>query len=109
MGTECTSCSFASTGFSFSWQLNNDLFSAEAVSPLGADSPYDCVSEFSQIADGAWYLPTTGNSAMNVTANVSTFAECVALCVEPDCQYVTYDYLAKTCYVRMAIEPYLAG
>jgi hypothetical protein len=109
MGTECRSCSFASTGFSFSWQLNNDLFSADAVAPLGADSPYDCVSEFSQIADGAWYLPTTGNSAMNVTANVSTFAACVALCVEPDCQYVTYDYLAATCYVRMAIEPYLSG
>jgi hypothetical protein len=105
MGTECTQCSWSSTGFSFSWNGGNDLFVAQAVSPIGADSSFDCVAEFAQLADSAWYLPTAGNTAMNVTEGVDSFASCVALCVEPDCEYATYDYRAQICYTRMVVTP----
>lgn len=106
MGTECTQCSWSSTGFSFSWNGGNDLFVAQAVSPIGADSSFDCVAEFAQLSDSAWYIPTAGNTAMNVTEGVASFANCVALCVEPDCEYATYNYRARTCYTRNAVPPY---
>lgn len=111
MGTAPTVCSWSGTGYSFNWNGENDVFSAQAVSPPGADSSWDCVAEFAQIVDSAWYLPTTGNTAMTATANVSTFAACVALCTAPDCEYVTYDYRTNngTCYVRIAEEPLLMG
>lgn len=109
MGADCTQCSWSSAGFSFTYGLQNDLFSARAVSPIGADSSWDCVSEFAQIVDGAWYIPTTGNTAMNATANITTFADCVALCTGPSCEYVTYDYRAKICYVRVAFNPQYVG
>jgi hypothetical protein len=105
MGTECTSCSWSSTGFSYSWQMGNDLFVAQAVAAIGADSAWDCVSEFAQFGDSAWYLPTLDDIGMNVTTNVDTFASCVAKCREPDCQYATYDYRARTCYIRIAEAP----
>lgn len=76
---------------------------------MGADSSLDCVSEFAQIVDGSWYLPTAGNTAMNITYNISTFAGCVALCTAPSCEYVTYDYRAQACYVRIAYDPEYLG
>lgn len=109
MDSACTTCSFGNTGFSFQWKMQNDLFVAEAVAPIGADSAWDCVSEFAQLADSAWYLPTADNTAMNVTANVSTFAACVALCTAPDCEYVTYDYARSICYARIGYEPIYMG
>lgn len=105
MGAECTQCSWSSTGFSYNWNGGNDLFIAQAVAAIGADSSFDCVAEFAQLADSAWYLPTAGNAAMNVTENVASFSQCVALCVEPDCQYATYDYRQRICYIRMAQAP----
>lgn len=109
MDSACTACSYGNTGFSFQWQMRNDIFVAQAVAAIGADSSWDCVSEFAQLVDSAWYIPTTDNTAMNITANVSTFAECVALCTEPDCEYVTYDYVQRICYVRIGYEPIYMG
>jgi hypothetical protein len=59
-----------------------------------ADSAADCLAEFAQIADAAWYMG--GSAALdNITASVSanTFGACVAACKgATDCQYVTYLY-----------------
>jgi len=71
------------------------------VSRQGASSAIDCVSEFNQYQDGAWFLPVQSDVATNITSGVLKFADCVALCpAASDCQFVTYDYVAKTCTVR---------
>jgi hypothetical protein len=108
MDSACTLCSYGNTGFSFQWRMQNDLFVAQPVAAIGADSSWDCVSEFAQLSDAAWYIPTAGNTAMNVTTNIDTFVACVALCKD-DCEYVTYDYVARTCYVRIGYEPIYMG
>ena len=80
--------------------MTNDAFSPRTISRERSTSSLDCLSEFAQLADGAWWLPVPEEST-NVTAGITTFADCVALCpAGSTCQLVTYDYLAKTCTVR---------
>lgn len=47
-------CSNSSTGFSYNWQLHNDLFQAQPISRLGASKSGDCLSQYQQIEDSAW-------------------------------------------------------
>lgn len=82
----------------------NDLFIPQTISRPGASSPIDCLSQFSQLVDGAFYLPLSSSDGTTLVRDVPTFAECVALCNTTNCQYVTYAYVAKTCTVRVA-EP----
>jgi hypothetical protein len=48
-GTACTLCSTQNTGFSFEWNMNNDIWQAAAVSKLNANQSGDCLSEFQQV------------------------------------------------------------
>lgn len=48
-GTACTLCSTQNTGFSFEWDMNNDIWQATAVSKLNANQSGDCLSEFQQV------------------------------------------------------------
>lgn len=81
--------------------LDNDVFVPKTISREGASSSVDCVAEFGQYQDGAWYLPLQSNVSTNVSSNVQTFADCVALCpASSTCQFVTYDYVDKACTVR---------
>jgi hypothetical protein len=54
VGLACLPCSTSKTGFSFEWQLQNDIFSARPISRAGADKPCDCLAEYQQMLDGAW-------------------------------------------------------
>lgn len=77
------------------------MFVPKTVSRDGASTSVDCLAEFCQYQDGAWYLPLQSDIATNVSLNVQTFADCVALCpASSSCQLVTYDYVAKSCTVR---------
>jgi hypothetical protein len=77
------------------------------AAPAGAQLSLDCLAEFAQIVEDAWWLPTTDNSSTVITPGVSTFEECVAQCnASVACQYATYDYEADTCYMR---SPETAG
>ena len=81
--------------------LNNDVFVPKTISRDGASTSVDCVAEFGQYQDGAWYLPLQSDIATNVSSDVQSFAECVALCpASSDCQFVIYDYVAKSCTAR---------
>jgi hypothetical protein len=97
-------------GYSFDWQKSNDVFVPRIVSKTGATSSADCLSEFGQLIDGAFYLPLASDAATVVTPGIMAFADCVALCL-PDsrCQLVTYNYVEKTCTVRNAQEAVLTG
>jgi len=52
--TSCMQCNFGGTGFSFEYNLTNVVYAPRAVSRLGANSSIDCLTEFTQIVDGAW-------------------------------------------------------
>lgn len=92
----------AETGFSFEYAFNNDMYAPRTVAPLGADAAQDCLAEFGQILDGSWWLPTTGNTGMTRNNNVMSWSDCVALCNTRTCQYITYEYETRTCWVRTA-------
>lgn len=50
------------------------------------------------------------NDAYSETfSNISTFAACVDLCNYDPCEFVTYDYLAKTCTRRNGVPPVYVG
>lgn len=42
------------TGYSFEWNLANDVIAVEAISKQNATSSVDCLSKYAQIYDGAW-------------------------------------------------------
>lgn len=111
-GSPCIPCMQAGKtyGFSFHWEMLNDVFVPRTVSRTGASATVDCLSEYSQLLDSAWWLPLSSTGSTTVTQDVATFADCVALCTPSSmCQFVTYDYVAKDCLVRNAAEVVYEG
>jgi hypothetical protein len=53
-GTACSNCSFSGTGFSFFYNLANDVYAPSAVSRTGSNATTDCLTSLTQIVDGAW-------------------------------------------------------
>lgn len=107
LGSSCVSCSSkgVTIGFSFHWNLENDLFAPRILSRRYANSPVDCLSEFSQYKDSSFYLPVSSDMATTVTEGVKSFTECVAMCsASNQCQFVTYNYKELRCIVRAAEE-----
>jgi hypothetical protein len=68
-----------------------------------------CLSEYSQINDGTYYLPLSSDEGVTVVDNVPTFTACTEECDKAQCQLITYDYNTKKCYVRVSIAPILEG
>lgn len=89
--------------------VDNDVFAPQPISPTAATSAVQCYTQYAQMAD-AWWLPTTGNTAMTTITGVTSFSDCVAECDKVAmCQYLTYDYDTDTCYVRTAQTNGIAG
>lgn len=89
----CTTCPTMATGFSFDYTGTNQPFTPASVARSGADSPADCLAEFAQIEDSAWYLG--GAVALTNVTDVAVvdFDTCVAHCKgDAACQYVQFDY-----------------
>jgi hypothetical protein len=93
--------------------MTNDVYAPRTVAPLGARGPQDCLAEFGQLLDAAWWLPTSSNTGMVVRGSadgINSFADCVATCTATArCQYITYDYSGGICYTRIAANPIFAG
>jgi hypothetical protein len=82
-----------STGFSFDYAGTNQAFTPASVARSLADSAADCLAEFAQIEDSAWYLGGTASMTNVTDVDVTDFETCVAHCkADGNCQYVTYDY-----------------
>lgn len=101
LSSDCISCNDVLSYYSYQWQAENDVWGAPVVSRIGADNAADCLASFVQVVDGAWYLPVPTGAGVTTTPNISTFADCVALCNDT-CQFVTYDYINKDCSVRVS-------
>jgi hypothetical protein len=111
LSSTCQPCSSQgkTIGFSFNWNSANDLYSARTISRVMASSSIDCLSEYAQTVDGAWYLPLTSSYGTNTSNGVPSFSACVDICSSIDCQLVTYDYVARTCTTRVSIAPTYEG
>lgn len=105
------SASFASLFRSYHYNRNSaiDFFVPRTMARAGAASSLECLSEYSQLQDGSWWLPLADSAGVNITAGVTTFDSCVRLCDQALCQLVTYDYVAKECSVRVALDPVYEG
>lgn len=94
----CEACPAIARGFYFDYQAVNQNFTPAAVARPGAASTADCLAEFAQIGDFAWYM--AGSSTMEIVP-VSTFDACVDNCkTDAACQYLTYDYNINECYKK---------
>jgi hypothetical protein len=72
------------------------------VSRLTAASLGDCLAEFAQIEDNAWFLG--GAVAMTTTA-AATFEDCVDGCkADANCMYLTFNYANSQCHKKLAAE-----
>jgi hypothetical protein len=88
-----------SVGFSFDYKGVNKLFKPNSVARIGASSGADCLAQFAQIEDLAWYLPATTPGIVTITEGITTFDDCAAACVG-DCQFFTFNYDATDCKIK---------
>jgi hypothetical protein len=84
------------------------VYQPAAISEPGATSENACLPEFTATEDGSWKLPAD-IGLINVTAmdkSIDTMEKCAAACAGGQfaaaCQFVSYDYLTRTCYLRQA-------
>lgn len=89
--------------------LENDAYAPGVVSRRGAVSPIDCLSEYAQMVDSAYYLQVSSDEGVTNHTNVPNFAACVDLCTAAQCQLVTYDYISRECFVRVSQAPVYEG
>lgn len=85
------------------------MFTPRTVAHIGAASPLECLSEYSQIVDGSYFLPVSSPEGVTETPDVKSFSACVDLCYVAQCQLVTYDYRQQQCYVRVSQAPVYEG
>jgi hypothetical protein len=92
MGAACVACSAQgkTVTYSFGWNMQNDMFSPRTVARLGAITPIECLSEYSQLRDGEFWLPLSSNEGVTVVPGVFSFAACVDRCTDASCQLVTF-------------------
>lgn len=96
-GSPCISCNDVLTSFSYNWMTDNDVWTAPVTARLEADNPVDCLAEFTQVVDGAFYVPAIDLPSNRYANNVTSFSDCVATCGD-GCALVTYDYLTNECW-----------
>lgn len=89
--------------------LSNDVFIPRTVSRQGAATPIECLSEYVQMSDGNFFIPLSTTEGVTVTPNVTSFAACVELCSNTECQLLTYDYRTRHCSVRVYQAPVYEG
>jgi len=99
-GEACVECPVIAVGFYFDYMAINRNFTPAVVARPGAVSPADCLAEFGQIADLAWYMGRPVDMAR--VADVGTFEACVEDCKrDDDFQDITYDYNTTQCYKKV--------
>lgn len=102
----CEACPLMTVGFSFDYLAQNKPYTPAPVARTGAASAADCLAEFAQIEDAAWYMAGDAALLTNVTDSVSsnTFQACADFCKgSSTCQYITYDYETSQCFVKYTV------
>lgn len=109
--TECVTCPGMAKGFFFDYLALNHPYKPDVVARPGATTAGDCLAEWSQIVDAAWFLgniTTLPKPPVTYSGSVDDkFLACLAQCKdEPLCQFFTFDYDAtldaNRCFWRLA-------
>jgi hypothetical protein len=93
------------SGFSFDYMADNKNFTPAVVARTGAESAADCLAEFAQIVDAAWYMG--GAATLTDVSSATTLQACVDDCKgDSTCQYITYDYASTgvKCQKKVAVN-----
>lgn len=100
-GSACEQCPVMATGFSFDYLGTTYTYAPSSVARAGAESPADCLAEFAQIVDTAWYLG--GSVSLTNVSGATTFAACVSNCsADSQCQYFTFDHETSARFKKTA-------
>lgn len=103
-GADCDVCLAITNGFTFYYRGNQSSFVPAVVSRLGAESSADCLAEFAQINDAAWFLG--GTARLNKVNNIASFNDCVESCrTTATCQYASYNYEASLAADNVTFVP----
>uniref|UniRef100_A0A383W0D1 Tyrosine-protein kinase ephrin type A/B receptor-like domain-containing protein n=1 Tax=Tetradesmus obliquus TaxID=3088 RepID=A0A383W0D1_TETOB len=114
--TACRACP-AQTPFLFPYNGDVNAYLPVSISTDGAVNEDGCLPDFTATEDGTWMLPS--RNLVNVTAiaaSVNTLSRCVDACKQTgavtsceNCQFVSFDYKRKVCFVRQAADPSTAS
>uniref|UniRef100_A0A383VIT8 Apple domain-containing protein n=1 Tax=Tetradesmus obliquus TaxID=3088 RepID=A0A383VIT8_TETOB len=98
-------CMLCPTGRAFSYsytpELPADVYYPPATSVIGASSSEQCLSDFAQTVDGAFFLELRLNeeyAALGANTSVYTLRECIQACREQGaCAAATFNYESRSC------------
>jgi hypothetical protein len=96
----CTKCPGGRT-FSYDWQGEDDIFTPQTTSKPFSSSQADCVADFSQTVEGAFFMDLTLSDGLGMSkvAGRENLQSCVQTCREDaKCIAATFDYSSLECW-----------
>lgn len=79
--------------FTYAYTGEPDVGSPQASSPIAASSISQCVTDFQQIVDGAFYIRFNASSMVNSVRSVENIQSCVEECRNTlGCAAITFNY-----------------
>ncbi|KAF8057265.1 hypothetical protein HT031_006073 [Scenedesmus sp. PABB004] len=110
--TKCVACAGPSNVYTFNYGGTNNPFRAGSASPEGAVQPSQCLVGYAQVVNDKWFLTADpkADPRLKLVAKDGNLDECVKICTDQaeNCQYVSYDYSKKQCWLRLAAGGLLA-
>ncbi|KAF8066436.1 hypothetical protein HT031_002760 [Scenedesmus sp. PABB004] len=98
----CRACPVSAV-YSFPFNASFNFFASTAVSEVGASRQGQCLVAFAPVIDGNWRLSAGGDPGMSEAPGspLASLEACVAACgAAAACQYLTYDYATRRCFLR---------
>jgi hypothetical protein len=108
---KCTKCPGGRT-FSYDYNGVDDIFTPEVTSKPFSTSQADCVADFSQTVEGAFYLDLTPGDGLVIVPARENLQSCVQDCREnAGCTAATFDYASLQClnWVPVVKESFVAN
>jgi hypothetical protein len=94
----CTKCPGGRT-FSYDYSGVDDIFTPQTTSKPFSTSQADCVADFSQTVEGAFYLDLQEGAGFATIAGRENLQSCVQECRDnANCTAATFDYASLECW-----------
>lgn len=79
--------------FSYAYTGTQDVVKPQATSPLKANSIEQCVTDFQQVVDGAFYIKFAADSMVSSAQRMENIQSCVEECRNSlGCAAITFNY-----------------
>lgn len=96
--SKCLRCP-SGRSFSYDYQGVDDIFTPQITSKPYSDSQADCVADFSQTVEGAFYLDLQAGAGFTQVTGKENLQSCVQDCRESaTCLAATFDYASLECW-----------